>query len=71
MAKDAVFFTYTSDTWAWMIKTPGDRTAAMRQLAAGWSAPTITITAPAAHPSVAVDPNCPRPQRTITWRRIS
>jgi uncharacterized protein with GYD domain len=33
MAKYAVFFTYTSDTWARMVKSPGDRAAAMRQLA--------------------------------------
>jgi uncharacterized protein with GYD domain len=33
MAKYAVFFTYTSDVWARMIKNPGDRTAAVRQLA--------------------------------------
>jgi uncharacterized protein with GYD domain len=33
MAKFVVFFTYTSDTWARMIKNPGDRTAAARQLA--------------------------------------
>jgi uncharacterized protein with GYD domain len=33
MAKYAVFFTYTSETWARMIKNPGDRTAAARQLA--------------------------------------
>ena len=34
MAKYAVFFTYTSDAWARMINNPGDRTAAVRQLAA-------------------------------------
>jgi uncharacterized protein with GYD domain len=33
MAKYAIFFTYSSDTWARMIKNPGDRTAAVRQLA--------------------------------------
>ena len=33
MAKYAIYFTYTSDTWARMIKSPGDRTAAVRQLA--------------------------------------
>ncbi len=33
MATYAVFFTYTSDAWARMIKNPGDRTAAVRQLA--------------------------------------
>ena len=33
MAKYAVFFTYSSDAWARMINTPGDRTAAVRQLA--------------------------------------
>jgi uncharacterized protein with GYD domain len=32
MAKYAIFFTYTSDAWARMIKNPGDRTAAVRQL---------------------------------------
>jgi len=32
MAKYAIFFTYSSDTWARMIKNPGDRTAAVRQL---------------------------------------
>lgn len=32
MAKYALFFTYTSDAWARMIKSPGDRTAAVRQL---------------------------------------
>ena len=32
MAKYAVFFTYSSDTWARMINNPGDRTAAVRQL---------------------------------------
>ena len=32
MAKYAVFFTYTSDTWARMIKNPGNRAAAGRQL---------------------------------------
>ena len=29
MARYAVFFTYTSDVWARMIKSPGDRTAAV------------------------------------------
>jgi uncharacterized protein with GYD domain len=33
MAKYVTFFTYTSDTWARMIQNPGDRTAAIRQLA--------------------------------------
>ena len=33
MARYAVFFTYTSDAWTRMIKSPGDRTAAVRQLA--------------------------------------
>ena len=33
MPKYAIFFTYSSDTWAGMIKSPGDRTAAVRQLA--------------------------------------
>jgi uncharacterized protein with GYD domain len=33
MSKYAIFFTYSSDTWARMIKSPGDRTAAVRQLA--------------------------------------
>jgi uncharacterized protein with GYD domain len=33
MPKYAIFFTYTSDTWARMIKSPGDRAAAVRQLA--------------------------------------
>ncbi len=33
MAKYAIFFTYSSDAWARMIKSPGDRTAAVRQLA--------------------------------------
>jgi uncharacterized protein with GYD domain len=33
MAKYAVFFTYSSDAWARMIKNPGDRTAAVRRLA--------------------------------------
>ena len=33
MAKYAVFFTYSSDAWARMINNPGDRTAAVRQLA--------------------------------------
>lgn len=32
MTKYAVFFTYTSDTWARMVKSPGDRAAAVRQL---------------------------------------
>jgi hypothetical protein len=32
MARYAVFFSYTSDAWARMIKSPGDRTAAVRQL---------------------------------------
>ena len=32
MAKYAIFFTYTSETWARMIQSPGDRTAAVRQL---------------------------------------
>lgn len=32
MAKYAIFFSYSSDTWARMIKSPGDRTAAIRQL---------------------------------------
>jgi uncharacterized protein with GYD domain len=32
MAKYVVFFTYTGDAWARMIKNPGDRTAAIRQL---------------------------------------
>jgi uncharacterized protein with GYD domain len=33
MATYAVFFTYSSDAWARMINNPGDRTAAVRQLA--------------------------------------
>jgi len=33
MARYAVFFTYSSETWARMINNPGDRTAAVRQLA--------------------------------------
>lgn len=32
MAKYAFFFSYTSDAWARMISTPGDRTAAVRQV---------------------------------------
>jgi uncharacterized protein with GYD domain len=34
MAKYAIFFTYSSDAWARMINSPGDRTAAVRQLLA-------------------------------------
>jgi len=39
MAKYAMFFTYTSDAWARMLSSPGDRAAAARQLveAAGGS----------------------------------
>jgi uncharacterized protein with GYD domain len=33
MAKYVSFFTYTSEAWARMIQNPGDRTAAVRQLA--------------------------------------
>jgi uncharacterized protein with GYD domain len=33
MAKYAIFFTYSSEAWARMIDTPGDRMAAVRQLA--------------------------------------
>jgi uncharacterized protein with GYD domain len=33
MPKYAIFFTYSSDTWAQMMKNPGDRAAAVRQLA--------------------------------------
>ena len=33
MAKYAFFFTYSSEAWARMIQSPGDRTAAVRQLA--------------------------------------
>lgn len=32
MAKFALFFSYTADTWAKMIKNPGDRAAAVRQV---------------------------------------
>jgi uncharacterized protein with GYD domain len=32
MAKYALFFTYSSETWSRMIDSPGDRTAAVRQL---------------------------------------
>src|SRR5260370_34026684 len=32
MTKYAFFFSYTSDTWARMINTSGDRTASVRQL---------------------------------------
>jgi uncharacterized protein with GYD domain len=32
MAKYAILFSYTSDTWARMISSPGDRTAAVRRL---------------------------------------
>jgi hypothetical protein len=35
MAKYAVFFTYSSEAWARMVNNPGDRTAAVRQLAEG------------------------------------
>lgn len=34
MAKYAIFFSYSADTWARMINNPGDRTAAIRQLTA-------------------------------------
>jgi uncharacterized protein with GYD domain len=34
MAKFAVFFSYTSETWNRMVMKPGDRTAAVRDLAA-------------------------------------
>ena len=33
MAKYVSFFTYTSDAWARMIQSPGDRTATIRQVA--------------------------------------
>ena len=33
MAKYVTFFTYTSEAWARMIQNPGDRSAAVRQLA--------------------------------------
>jgi uncharacterized protein with GYD domain len=33
MAKYMTFFTYTSDAWARMIQSPGDRTATIRQVA--------------------------------------
>jgi uncharacterized protein with GYD domain len=32
MATCASFFSYSSETWARMIKSPGDRTAALRQV---------------------------------------
>jgi uncharacterized protein with GYD domain len=32
MAKYAFFFTYSSEAWARMVQSPGDRTAAIRQL---------------------------------------
>jgi uncharacterized protein with GYD domain len=32
MAKYAFFFTYTSESWARMISTPGDRSAVVRQV---------------------------------------
>jgi hypothetical protein len=34
MPKYAIFFSYSSDTWARMINTPGDRAAAERDTAA-------------------------------------
>ncbi len=34
MAKHVIFFSYSSDTWARMINSPGDRTAAVRQVLA-------------------------------------
>lgn len=33
MAKYVIFFTYTSEAWARMVQSPGDRTAVVRQLA--------------------------------------
>jgi len=33
MAKYVLFFTYSSEAWARMVQSPGDRTAAVRQLA--------------------------------------
>ena len=33
MAKYMSFFTYTSDAWARMIQSPGDRSATIRQVA--------------------------------------
>ena len=33
MARYVVFFTYSSEAWARMIQSPGDRTAKVRQLA--------------------------------------
>jgi len=43
MAKYAIFFTYSSEAWARMIKSPGDRTAAVRKLtdSVGGSVETI------------------------------
>ncbi len=43
LARYAFFFSYTSDAWARMINSPGDRTAAVRQLAdsAGGSAESV------------------------------
>jgi uncharacterized protein with GYD domain len=35
MAKFAVFFGYKPETWEQMLKTPGDRTAAVRDLESG------------------------------------
>ena len=32
MAKYAIFFSYSSESWARMISAPGDRTAAVRQV---------------------------------------
>ena len=33
MAKYVIFFTYNSETWTRMVQSPGDRTAAVHQLA--------------------------------------
>lgn len=32
MSRYVVFFSYTSETWARMMDSPGDRTAAVRQV---------------------------------------
>ena len=43
MAKYAFFFTYSSEAWARMVQSPGDRTAAVRQLASALSGSVESI----------------------------
>ena len=83
MAKYVTFFTYTSDAWARMIQSPGDRTATIRQVAdsLGGSVECVYWVFGTHNGMVITDPrldqcrrherHCWKPVPLRLWRRMS